>query len=258
VHPIKLYQFIKQVRQTRYDLAINIVSGSISSQITTILCNAKYKASTKSEQNITPLTHIFRSEGIYKHSGLQTLEFLKLFDLPMPKEDLVLDIKLTQDELKTAQDELNNLLQTNNLDQQSKTIALFRNARFDKKISDDWWQKWYDALLKQDNSIVVIDILSPDILTKLNNRCLEYSNKNLRALSAFFKACTIYISADTGPLHLASASGANVFALFNKTDIATYGTLGEDNLTIDINNMTPDAVAKMSYDYLQRRIKNKV
>jgi len=252
LHPIKLYRFIKDVRQTKYDLAINIVSGSISSQIVAILCNAKYKASSISEQNITPLTHRIEFEGVYKHSGLENLEYLKLFNLPMPKDNLFLDIKLTDNEIKTAQNELKNLLQTNNLSQESKTIALFRNARFEKKISDEWWQEWHEALLVYDNSIVVIDILSPDILTKLNNRCLEYSNKNLRALSAFFNVCSIYVSADTGPLHLACASGANVFALFNKTNADVYGTLGEKNKTIDINQMSPKEVAKKTYNYLSK------
>ena len=257
LHPIELYRFIKEDRQTRYDLAINIVSGSISSQIVAILCNAKYKASTISEQNITPLTHTVEFKGIYKHSGLETLEFLKLFGLAMPKDNLFLDIKLADTEIQTAQNELKDLLQTHNLAQKSKTIALFRNARFDKKIADEWWQEWNEALLLHDNSIVVIDILSPDILSRLNNKCLEYSNKDLRALSAFFKACSIYVSADTGPLHLASASGANVFALFNKTDVAIYGTLGADNFTLDINEMSPASVAQNTYAYLQKSIEHK-
>jgi len=254
LHPLELYKFIKEARQTRYDLAINIVSGSISSQIVAILCNAKYKASTISEQNITPLTHTVEFKGAYKHSGLESLEFLKLFNLPLPQDNLFLDIKLTQSEIQTAQDELKNLLQINHLSQESKTIALFRNARYDKKIADEWWQEWQEALFLHDNSLVIIDILSPDILTKLNSRCLDYSNKNLRALSAFFKACSIYVSADTGPLHLASASGANVFALFNKTDVTVYGTLGEKNRTIDINQMSPKEVAQATYTYLQRSL----
>ena len=255
LHPLELYRFIKEARQTRYDLAINIVSGSISSQIVAILCNAKYKASTISEQNITPLTHTVEFKGVYKHSGLETLEFLKLFDLDMPKENLYLDIKLTENEIQTAQNELKDLLQTQKLSQNSKTIALFRNARYDKKIADTWWEEWHEALLLHDNSIIVIDILSPDILSKLNDKCLEYSNKDLRALSAFFKACSIYVSADTGPLHLASASGANVFALFNKTDTDIYGTLGENNFTLDINQMSPKEVALRTYMYLEKSTK---
>lgn len=257
LHPIKLYKFIKKTRQRRYDVAINIISGSISSQIVTILANAKYKASTQSDKNITPLTHTVTFEGLYKHSGLQTLEFLKLFHLPLPQENLVLDIQLTKDEIQRGEEALQNLLHKHHLPQDSKTVALFRNARFDKKISDAWWQEWYDALLSHDNSIVVIDILSPDIVSRLNDKCLEYSNKDLRALSAFFRACSIYISADTGPLHLALASGANAFALFNQTDIATYGTLGSKNVTLDINGMTPTLVAKESYDYLEKNLKNK-
>ena len=254
VHPIELYKFIRDARRKRYDLAINIISGSISSQIVTILTNARYKASGVSEHNITKLTHTIVEEGIYRHSGQQTLEFLKLFDIPLPKENAFLDIKLTQDEIETAKEELQDLLQKANLPQKSKVVALFRNARLDKKIQDEWWQAWHEEFLKLDKEIVIVDILSPDILSKLNNNCLEYSNKNLRALGAFFQACSIYVSADTGPMHLASASQANTFALFNKTDILTYGTLGDTNKTIDINNMTPKEVAKASYDYLQKSI----
>lgn len=257
LHPLQLYKFIKEARTTRYDVAINIISGSISSQIVTILCNAKYKASTMSEKNITPLTHTVAYEGLYQHSGLQTLEYLKLFDLPLPQDHLVLDIQLTKEEIQKGEEALQNLLQTHNLPKQSKTIALFRNARFDKKISDAWWQEWHKALLSLDSRIIVIDILSPDILSKLNEKCLEYANKDLRALGAFFRACSIYTSADTGPLHLASASGAKTMALFNKTDRATYGTLGEDNLTLDINGMSAQEVAQRSYTYLKKSIKNK-
>jgi len=88
------------------------------------------------------------------------------------------------------------------------------------------------------------DILSPDIPTKLNSKVLSYSNKNLRVLGAFFKLCNLYVSADTGPMHLAVASGAKVLALFNKTDIEVYGALGDGNKTIDIENLLPKSVAK--------------
>ena len=142
------------------------------------------------------------------------------------------------------------MLNLSNTSSKTKKIALFRNARFDKKIQDDWWNNWYKELIKIDKNIVIIDILSPDILTKLNNNFLEYSNKNLRILGAFFKNCDMYISADTGPLHISYASGAKTFALFNKTSINKFGTLGDSNKTININSLTPKDVAKQSYEHL--------
>jgi len=249
-HPLEMLRFIENARQTEYDLAINISSGSLSSQIVTMLVNAKNKASFKSEQNVTKLTHAIVKEGIYKHSGHQTLELLKLFATPLPSKETPLDIKLTQEEIAKAQNELDKMLKNASKDENTKVIALFRNARFDKKIADEWWNEWFYELRKLDKNIVVVDILSPDILTKLNADMLEYSNKNLRALGAFFHVCSAYVSADTGPLHLASASDAKVLALFNKTDAAVYGTLGAKSKTIDINGLSPKEVASATENFL--------
>ena len=138
----------------------------------------------------------------------------------------------------------------NSILKERKKIVLFRNARFDKKISDEWWDEWHHELFKIDSTIVLIDVLSPDIVSKLNNKCLEYSSKNLRHLGAFFSCCDLYVSADTGPMHLACASQAKTLALFNKTNIQTYGTLGKNDLTLDINSLCPKDVAAITYQQL--------
>ncbi len=254
LQPINMINFIKDARKKEYDLAINIIESSTSSQIVTSLINSKYKASFYNKNNWTDLTHSIEKKHTYKHFSLEALELLRLLNLEPKEETLLLDIKLKNSEIIVAKQELSHLLEKANLNKDSKVVALFRNARLDKKIQDEWWQEWHEELLKLDQNIVVVDILSPDILSKLNNNCLEYSNKNLRALGAFFQACSIYVSADTGPMHLASASQANTLALFNKTDIQIYGTLGDTNKTIDINEMTPKEVAKASYDYLENSI----
>lgn len=248
--PIRMYKFIKKARTKRYDIAINISDGSLSSEIVTSLVNSKYKASFQNDKTIIHLTHTVKNESLYKHSGSRPLELLKLFTSKLPEHDVELDIKLMENEILLAQIDLDKILKQNNIPSNNKIVALFRNARYDKKIPDEWWNRWHEELLKIDKNITVIDILSPDILTKLNNKCLVYSNKNLRILGAFFKCCDMYISADTGPLHLSCASGAKTVALFNKTDIGTYGTLGDMNLTIDINNLTPESTSLICYKQL--------
>jgi ADP-heptose:LPS heptosyltransferase len=250
LHPLELYRFIKQARNKKYDLAINIVAGSASSQIVTILTNSKYKASHSSEQNFTPLTHCIEYENLYTHFGSEPLEFLKLFEVSLPKKNMPLDIKLSAKEKELAQNDLSELLQRENIPSHFKTVALFRNARFEKKIPDEWWNEWYKELRNLDTNLIVIDILSPDIPQKLNTEFLEYSNKNLRALSAFFSVCDLYVSADTGPMHLASAANAKMLALFNKTEISRYGVLNEKGKTVDINELSPKDVAQISYEHL--------
>lgn len=250
--PLNLYTLIKRVRKKKYDLAMNISDGSISSEIVTSLLNAKFKASFLNEKTFINLSHTVVYENLYTHSGSRPLELLKLFTADIPKKNIELDIKLTAKELVIAQEEKENLLETADMPLNSITIALFRNARFDKKLSDEWWNEWHKELLKLQKNIVIIDILSPDIPSKLNSQCLEYSNKNLRLLGAFFKACGFYVSADTGPLHLSIASQARTIALFNKTNAVDYGPLNENDLVVDITNKNPSLIAHECFCYIQK------
>ena len=251
LHPLQLYSLIKKTRAKKYDLALNISDGSVSSELVTFFVNAKYKASFENEKTFIHLTHTVKAENLYTHSGSRPLELLKLFTSALPKQSIELDIQLTKEERVLALKELDMLLERNNRRKEGKKIALFRNARFDKKISDAWWNTWHQELLKIDANVVVIDILSPDIVLKLNSDCIEYSSKNLRSLGAFFSCCDLYVSADTGPMHLACASQAKTLALFNKTDSSSYGTLNKNDLTLDINRLSPKEVAMITYQQLQ-------
>ena len=246
--PVDMYKFIKETRAKRYDVALNIMGASTSSQLVTSLINAKYKASYYNEKSWGSLTHTTPFTHIYKHIGLESLELVRIFGIKPPTENLKFDIRLKEAEIAEAKKDLKELLEKNNISKEQKIIALFRNARFDKRITDEWWQEWFEALHVKQKNITVIDILSPDIPKKLNKNVLEYSNKNLRLLGAFLAQCDLFVSADTGPMHLAVASQAKVLALFNKTHIIAYGALGEGNQTIDINGLSAGDVARKYCD----------
>ncbi|QOP40832.1 glycosyltransferase family 9 protein [Sulfurimonas marina] len=251
LHPLELFRYIKQTRKKNYDITLNISGGSTSSQIVSALVKSKAKASFYSDKLWADFTHVQeRGEKAYKHMGLETLEFLRFFNIPIPTLQPNLDIKLTENELNLADNDLQTLLQENNIAKDRKIITIFRNARFDKKISDAWWSEWIDKVSELDNNITFIDILSPDIPEKLNDKVLAYGNRDLRVLGAFFQKCNLYVSADTGPMHLAVAAQAKVLAFFNKTSVEVYGALGEENKTIDIENLSIDDVAKITKDFL--------
>lgn len=250
IHPLKLFKFIKNARTKKYDLCINISSRSLSSQIVTLFINSKYTLSFEDEKSWVPITHRVPHRWFFEHASLQPLEILDGFGIFEYKHPLELDIKLTPKEIEQGKKALKQLLQNNNIEESKKVIAIFRNARFDKKIEEQWWKDLIQLLKKHLKDLVIVDILSPDISHKLNNELLEYSNKNLRELGSFFRACSAYISADTGPLHLAAASKANSIGLFNHTIIAAYGTLGDKNLNIDINNVSLSEIAEQISEHI--------
>ena len=251
LQPLAMYDYIRSARAKEYDIALNISGGSTSAQIVSLLAKAKYKASFASDKLWADFTHIQeRGKLTHIHMGLQVLEFLRFFNIQVPQKAPSLDIKLTQEEKSAAKEDLQKLLQEHHISKDAKIITIFRNARFDKKISDSWWSEWIELLVKKDENIIIIDILSPDIPKKLNDKVLAYSNKNLRILGAFFQTCDLYVSADTGPMHLAVASGAKVLALFNKTDIKIYGALGEGNRTINIENLSQEQIVAITLEQL--------
>ena len=250
LHPLELLNYIKQTRAKKYDVALNISGGSTSTQIVTALVKAHYKASFYSDKLWADFTHVQeRGTLSHKHMGLESLEFLRFFNIPIPSY-ATLDIKNTPQELIQAKNELHTLLKQNHYSEKTQTIALFRNARFDKKIEDSWWSQWVEQLLELNDNLVIIDILSPDIPTPLNDKVLSYGTKELRLLGAFFKTTTLYVSADTGPMHLAVASGAKVLALFNKTDAQVYGALGKGNTTIDVEKLSLEDVVHITQECL--------
>lgn len=244
LNPFKMFTFIKDGRAKKYDLCINISSRSLSSQIVTLFINSQYTLSFEDKKSWAPVTHKVIHRGIFSHAALQPLEILKGFGIQDFQHKKELDLKLTPDEKNKAKDTYLQLLQKNNISKDAIKLAIFRNARFDKKLPDTWWLQFIETIKKLNNNVVFIDILSPDVPKKISPDVLEYSNKNLRELAAFFTHCDAYISADTGPLHLAAASGVTSIGLFNHTIIAAYGTLGEHNLNIDINECSIEDAAK--------------
>ena len=57
-------------------------------------------------------------------------------------------------------------------------------------------------------------------------------NMSLPQLTALFNRCEVFVSSDTGPLHLAAALGKRVIGLYGPTDPARNGPYGEGNFAI--------------------------
>jgi len=250
INPLQLFHFIKDARVKQYDVCINISSRSLSSQIVTLFVNSKATLSFEDEKSWVPITHKVKHRWLFSHAALQPLEVLDGFNIYNYKHKKELDLKLTDKEKSEMKKDFTHLLQKNNISKDTPIIAIFRNARFDKKLPDLWWKNFIMEMKKQNENYIFIDILSPDIPHKLSNDILEYSNKNLRQLAAFFTHCTAFISADTGPLHLATASGVRSIGLFNHTIIVAYGTLGEHNSNLDLNEVDEKEAAQLITDKL--------
>jgi ADP-heptose:LPS heptosyltransferase len=69
------------------------------------------------------------------------------------------------------------------------------------------------------------------------------SEKNLRTLAAKISNLDAFICGDTGPMHLASASGTATIALFKATSPTLYGTLGKKDLSLVMQGKSIEEIA---------------
>ena len=228
-NPFEVWQYVRKLRNKEYDIVFNVNGGSTSDRIATLLARAKYKVSFCNKDSFTPVNRCVEREDMHvKHEALKPLELLKICAIE-PDYNLKLSIALDDKELAWGKTELHKIIGKNN----KKVIGIFRNARYDKKLEDTFWISLIENLQKHSiDELVFIDILSPDVPTKLTDQIFEYSQKNLRKLAAFMANLDAFICGDTGPMHLASASGVPTIALFKTTAPDLYGTLKESDRSI--------------------------
>ncbi|MBA1438454.1 MAG: glycosyltransferase family 9 protein [Epsilonproteobacteria bacterium] len=236
-YPLQMLRYVNQLRKKRYDVVIAPNFGSTSDRIATFLARADHKVSFCVGDRYSPVDRcIERQDTHINHEALKPLELLKIFDIT-PDYNLKLTVELQEDELSKGKKLVENFKNG------AKIFGIFRNARYDKKIDDVWWQELISAMQNKAPDIVFIDILSPDVKERLPNITHSFEEKNLRTLAAFMANLDAFICGDTGPMHLASASGVPTIALFKTTAPTLYGTLKEKDHSIEMDGKSVNQVA---------------
>jgi ADP-heptose:LPS heptosyltransferase len=251
-NPFRLYRYIKQLRSERYDLVINLNTGSASDRAATFLSRGTYKLGFDVPGNWSPSTHIIDAPLGSIHEALKPLYLMRAFGNEPGDYPQRMDIALSEQERQAGLQELQKRLASQGCigKEGAKIIGMFRDARFEKKIDNEWWKNWYGEMKRLNPDALFIDILSPDVTEKLSHDLYFLMESNLRTLGAILSQMDLFVCGDTGPMHLASASMVPTVALFKASTPALYGTLGEHDLSLSIAALTPEAVAAAVSDHL--------
>lgn len=239
--PLKVWALKKELTQNHYDLLVTPSLMSSSDSLIALSVPAKYKVGFYAPDVFSPLTHTVPVPEDIAHEALKPLALMSLFG-ETKKDDRLsfLDIQLNETEKKNAGRGI-----------PQKAIGIFRDARNEKKIDDQWWRELLEALHQIDASLTFIDILDPNNTIPLNENIQTLSEKDLRLLAAKIANMDAFICGDTGPMHLASASGTATIALFKTTSPALYGTLGEDDLSIVMREKSIQEIAQEILGHLK-------
>lgn len=222
------WSFLKtmlKARKTVYDLLIMPHSSSSDTLICAFI-HARNKVAFWGEETSGIFRHAIRQEPDSPHAALSALTLLKGPGLPEVKPDPTLE--LSEYEIRQG-DQIAQQLRGD----ARYCFAYFRGARGAKVIDD---QTWRNIRAEFDRAagpgVRWVEILSPDVTQALEPDTQTYQTSDLRLLGSVLRAMDLFICADTGPLHLADASGARCIGLYNATNPLHYGCLNDQSINL--------------------------
>lgn len=231
------------LKRKRYDIVVNAVKNSSSGKLLTKFSSAKYKFFGYD-------ANWFSTDDYLKHiAKIPVYDFRKsVTQLGFEYNTGVvpnLDLKLDHYELNRGKVQLKKLVQN-----QKKTICLFTYATGQKCYSVLWWLKFYAGLQQNHSEYNFIEILPATKKSNMDNTIPAYFSNDVREIAALIANSFMFIGADSGIMHLASASGAPTVGLFSCTETEVYMPYNDNSLALNTN--------KYSFDECLAIIKGKV
>ena len=232
----ELGTYIKKLfflKKGKYDLVINADKDSSSGKLFTKYTRAKYKIFGTIEDP----EH--ENNKVYLHMATSSVYcfrlLLKQSGISINSDIPTLNIKSTQEESNYTKGLLESIVDTN-----KPTISIFTFATAAKCYSKQWWAVFYERLLKEFSQYNIVEVLPVENVSQIDFKAPSYYSKDVREIGAFLSHTKIFIGADSGMMHLSSASGIPTVGLFSKTKVVKYKPYGNNSIAIDTNTTSID------------------
>jgi len=218
-----------KLRENRDDIAVNIDNRSSSGRLSTRFVRAKVRIFGDEEQlneKYPDYIHIAK-KPVYNLRHLLLQVGINRMDKPIPD----LSIKLSPSELENGKKVLDAMM--NPL---KKTICIYTFATGGKCYSKEWWADTYSHIKnKYAEEYNILEVLPKENVSQIDFAEPTYYSVDLREIAAVIANSAIFIGADSGMMHLASASGAPTVGLFSLTCIPMYEPYNGKSTAFDTN-----------------------
>jgi len=200
------------------------------------------------------LTKAIKESKQPQHQTDYFVELLKQSGLDIPKEYFC-EFYPTEEEIVLTEE----LWKNEGLNSGVKAVALNPGANWaPKRWSPDYFAELADRCHEEYGFQVIItgsesdQVLAEQIIDKAQvAKPVSLCGKtNFGVLGACFERCSLVVSADSGPMHIASSVGTPVFALFGPTKSWNTASRGKGKTVVmqaeqdDMNNLKPEEVFK--------------
>jgi len=217
------------LKKRSYDLVINGDKDSSSGKLATKLAKGKFKLFGDLNEAIQSEYDDY--EHISKYPVYNLREYLSLIGFPKNNKPVpTLNIKLSEKELVKGKTVLKELVHN-----EKPTICIYTNATGDKCYDEVWWTQLYNQLLKDFPEYNVIELLPIENVSRINFVAPNLYSKDVREMCALLANTAIFITADNGVMHLASAAQIPVVGFFKITNLEKYGPYGNKSVAYNTN-----------------------
>lgn len=208
----------------RYDVVINAVHSSSSGRIAAHLANARIRLLGE----IDPINRLRLADC--RHMAKYPVYSLRSFLDPAGRtiEVSPLDIRLTDKEWLQGKQRLLDLVQND-----KPTLAIYTYATGVKRYDATWWNEFYQGLLERLSSCNIVEILPVENVSQIGFAAPSYYSKDLRDIAALISHVHLFIGADSGMMHLASAAKTKVIGLFKADNMDIYAPYSNGSMGVD-------------------------
>jgi ADP-heptose:LPS heptosyltransferase len=234
------------IKKYEYDIVINVVKNSSSGRLSAQFANAKFKFFG---DDIDDLGSKFADyEHIAKYPVYNFRHYLNLLGYPENHNSIPsLNLKLNPSEITEAHKILQDIVKND-----KKTICIFTFATGAKCYSPAWWEPFYESLKVAFPDYNIVEVLPVENVSQIDFKAPTFYSKDIREIASFIANTEIFIGADSGMMHLASASLAPTVGLFSVTNENMYTPYGNNSLAINTNHTNTAESIKIIADILNK------
>lgn len=215
-----------KLKNKQYDLAINADKNSSSGRLSLQITKAKYKCFGDLEVDVTKQPKDYAH--IAKYPVYDLRNFLETVGMMAPNTAVPnLLLELSTEEVAKGKSLLDELVPNN-----KKTICLFTFATGAKCYSVEWWSVFYERMKKEFHDYNLLEVLPVENVSQINFEAPSYYSKDIREITAFLKNTALFVGADSGMMHLASAAQIPIVGLFSVTITEKYAPYNSKSVAI--------------------------
>lgn len=240
------WRALRRLRATHYDLAVDPTPFSTSGRLILSLTRARFRLGFSLPSQWAALTHAIPLPEEPMHQGRQPAYLLtQALGAPWEPGTLRLWLPLRPDEVAAGRAAIAVAVQavTANAAPERPVVGYFGHATGLKTLAPQWWARFWQAFESLHPEVIPVEFLPGVGAAATVPGFATLHLPSQRELTAAISTLALFISADAGPMHLASTTDTPTMGLFQITDSTLYGPLKAVDRSIGVAQLTPEAVA---------------